>query len=167
MLDPNRHTRATISDILSHPWVRPQLRKISLEPRRRRARRVGVCNSQSVANDIASKLIASRMAQCGCSCHLNLRIGRDSAFIEHCEECESISPIPRPDQLPSLSQPRKGGTLSTSSSGYASSDSLTSYFTPTKDTCDTFCKDTLCSPSEDKKLVSPVPMLDNKDLVYI
>lgn len=125
MLDPNRKTRASCADILSHPWVQPQLRKISLEVTKQRKRRVGVCNSQSIASDIATKFIASRMAQCNCSCHTKLRNTRDSAFIEHCEECESISPIPGRTQLHTFSHSRKG-TLSACSSGYASNDSLAS-----------------------------------------
>ena len=164
MLDPNSKTRASITDILSHPWVQPQLRKISLEARKHRARRFGVCNSQSIANDIATTLIASRIAKCTCRCHTKLaQNSRDSAFIEHCEECESISPMQGRGQFQPVFHSRKG-TLSTCSSGYASTDSLTS-LSQISPNNETICKEStwISALHEDKNSTSHVPILVSSD----
>lgn len=132
MLDSNGSTRITASAILCHPWLKMATRKLSLEPRRR-PRRVGICNSKSTASKIANKMITSIIACCECSCHEHHDFNsRDSAFINHCEECDVVSPIPGPSQYVSSMRQRKGN-LSTSSSGYVSSFSSDSLAQNMKD----------------------------------
>lgn len=162
MLDSNGKTRASITDVLTHPWLQLPVKK---PPKQGRIRRAGVCNTPNEANDITSKIIAAKVAQCECSCHVSLPVGRDSAFIEHCDECRALSPIPTPNLFPTLCESRKG-TLSTSSSGYSSTDSLSNFAcpTPSKNRCD---KENKCINKSHRKNSHPAQDFDNNALILI
>ena len=141
MLDSNNRTRASITDVLNHTWVKPvePVTPVKTEPAKPepvaepepKTRRFGICKSKSAAEKIAIQLIASSAAQCECACHVKkMPAGRDSAFVEHCEDCGSLSPIPT---MKSTAVREKKGNLSTSSSGYISTDSLSRTPSPTKE----------------------------------
>ena len=135
MLDSNNRTRANITEVLNHPWVKPPAKPatpVKAETPSPKTRRTGICKSKSASEAVATKVIASSIAQCSCACHIKkLPAGRDSAFIDHCEDCGSISPIPVLKNAGGVRE--KKGHLSTSSSGYISTDSLARTPSPTKE----------------------------------
>lgn len=106
MLDPNPRSRATVGDIMSHPWVRCEGRRRSVNPQQQqRQRKVNLCYSQSEAAEIAAavvKMAASTDVQvkvtvpgehlCQCACHEEgMREPgdrKDSVLVQaHCESC--------------------------------------------------------------------------------
>lgn len=111
MLDPCVHTRATITEVLNHPWLASIPRKSSLQlPVAKR--RIGISHSQSIALEISKNIIVEvGLTQCHkpSSCH-------DSALVLHCDECEQT--ISHPINRCSHFKTRR---RSICSSGYSSS----------------------------------------------
>ena len=128
MLDPCSSTRATITEVLTHPWLNPLPRKTSLQlpVELNGKRRIGISHSQSIALEITKSIIAEVGLTCSCWCHTPGR-NRDSAVVLHCEECEPISQIKHPNRRISICFNGKS-TSSICSSGYSSSsESLVGY----------------------------------------
>lgn len=116
MLDPCSSTRATISEVLSHPWLNPVPRKSSLQlPPSIARRRLGISHSKSIALEITKSIITEVGLSCSCNCHALCTL-RDSAVKLHCEDCEPMTPL-------GVKRPLGYGksTASVCSSGYSSS----------------------------------------------
>ncbi len=117
MLDPYAKTRATIQDVLSHPWLNPLPRKSSLQlpAAMRRSRRQGMSHSHSSSLQICAKLIEENSNSCVCDCH---KLGTN--HLSHCEDCQSLVNILSTNGDTHI----HSSTLSVSSSGYSSMESL-------------------------------------------
>ena len=107
MLDPNSSSRATIQEILAHPWMK-------MTTTAKRQRKVNVCYSKDNAENITQTLIDHN--RCDCSCHdEDVRANRrDSVITKHCPDCDDII-ANDPHQHQYLLR-----TVSTNSSGYGS-----------------------------------------------
>ncbi len=119
MLDPSAKTRASIDDVLSHPWMNPLPRKTSLQlpPSMIKSRRQGIAHSASSSLQIRAKLIqVFNERRCDCNCHDKVMADQQS----HCDSCQPIV------DLLSTSRGTQTGnsTLSVSSSGYSSMECL-------------------------------------------
>ena len=123
MLDPYAKTRITMEDVLAHSWLNPLPRKTSLQllpvcDNNMKSRRQGISHSHSSSLDIRRQLHQECNQPCDCKCHK-----LSSEFFSHCEDCRPIS-----DNLPSShrgsNKQQVNGTLSVSSSGYFSTESL-------------------------------------------
>ena len=127
MLDSNAETRATIQEILSHPWMKNnKTRKIS-EVTVRRHRKSNLCYSRSQAMEVTRKLIEINTT-CSCSCHESEKAqeNRESVIMNHCSECADsaegvVKNIPK--------SPMLDRNVSNASSGY-SSEAGSAVFTP-------------------------------------
>lgn len=125
MLDPCAKTRATIDDVISHPWLNPKPRKSSLQlpVKTVSKRRNGISHSQSIALEISKKLILEEESSCSCKCHHETTIQEyvcDAS--KHCEDCKPLAEIKSWQN----SKHSRLHTLSISSSGYNSMESLPS-----------------------------------------
>lgn len=129
MLDPCSKTRATIDDVLSHPWFNPQPRKSSLQlpPKSVRSRRIGIIHSHSAATELSKMMISEMSSTCVCQCH------SDKENESSCERKDStLSPLNCGGHQTMLPMRTKNtmhrigkSTTSICSSGYSSStDSL-------------------------------------------
>lgn len=108
MLDPNSKTRASVSEILGHPWAIGERRRKSVNPQQQqRQRKVNMCHSHSEAAEIASVVIkmggggdavldtSAKDQLCSCACHHEEVFGgrdsgdrKDSVVVPaHCEDC--------------------------------------------------------------------------------
>ena len=119
MLDPCAATRATISEVLSHPWLNPAPRKSSLQLPSLARRRLGISHSKSIALEITKSIMTEAGLSCTCDCHSRSKI-RDSAIRLHCESCEPTTPIGGKSRPLDTSCSMKS-TASLCSSGYSSS----------------------------------------------
>ena len=125
MLDPCAKRRATIDDVISHPWLNPKPRKSSLQlpVKTVSKRRNGISHSQSIALEISKKLITEEESSCSCKCHHETTIQEyvcDAS--KHCEDCKPLAEIKSWQN----SKHSRLHTLSISSSGYNSMESLPS-----------------------------------------
>ena len=104
MLDPNPSSRATIQEILAHPWMK-------MTTSVKRQRKVNICYSKDNAENITKALVDFN--RCDCSCHdEDVRANRrDSVITKHCPDCDDVIAN---DQQYLLR------TVSTNSSGYGS-----------------------------------------------
>jgi len=86
MLDPNSTSRATIQEILAHPWMKTPTASTTTK----RQRKLNVCYSKDYAENITQTLI--NINRCDCACHeedaRNDR--RDSVITKHCPDCDDI-----------------------------------------------------------------------------
>ncbi len=168
MLDPNSETRATVREILAHPWL--QARRTSLvtptSAAGTKTRKSNVRYSSSEALQIRNTLIKIN-CDCDCSCHHTLKHRRDSAFTKHCSDCEEIL----------ANDLAKTHGLSRNSSGYGSENG-SMLFTPRVSLvdCDTLTIDTerrsshLHRSSFSKSPIPPVPQIlemDDEEVVFV
>ena len=104
MLDPNPSSRATIQEVLAHPWMK-------MTTSVKRQRKVNICYSKDNAENITKALVDFN--RCDCSCHdEDVRANRrDSVITKHCPDCDDVIAN---DQQYLLR------TVSTNSSGYGS-----------------------------------------------
>ena len=139
MLDPYAKTRATIEEVLSHPWMNPLPRKSSLQlpPAMNKSRRNGISHSHSSSLQIRAKLIQECTEECVCECHhKTLKI---SEQVSHCQDCQPIV------ELLSTSRGTYTSSLSVSSSGYSSMESLAHFnYFPQSATIPEFVLDEEC-----------------------
>lgn len=90
MLDSNSKRRATIAEILSHPWLQSRKSPVVSSGASTKTRKSDVCYSSSKALDIRNALIEID-CNCDCSCHsVTLKGHRDSVITQHCSDCEYI-----------------------------------------------------------------------------
>ena len=129
MLEPDGKKRASIDDVLNHPWLQSIQRERKRSLQAARPRRVAVCHSNSVAANISKKVIQEAINDCDCACHAatNSNGHRDSAVVLHCEDCDLLCSIPLVHTDPLLR--RKISVSSNCSSGYFSTESLSSPLT--------------------------------------
>ena len=116
MLDPSAKARASIDDVLSHPWMNPLPRKSSLQlpPSMIKSRRQGIAHSASSSLQIRAKLIqVFNERRVDCNCHDKVVADLQS----HCSNCQPIISTSRGTQT-------GNSTLSVSSSGYSSMECL-------------------------------------------
>ena len=170
MLDPNSATRATIKEILAHPWM--TVSKTSHSPARRQ-RKTNMCYSRSEANDITRKLIG--LHECECSCHSeNIeKYHRDSVITKHCSDCDDIVANDESENLHQMNR-----STSNCSSGYGS-ESGSTLFTPRVSQVsltDPFRKSSLHTLSQPKRVEpigsvtpcgKPIIQDDEEDLVFV
>lgn len=111
MLDPNSLTRATVQEILAHPWLQtsktPTVTPTSTLSTR--TRKANVIYSISEALEIRDALIEST-CECTCSCHRTSGERKDSVITKHCADCDEIL----------ANGPAKMHGISRNSSGYGS-----------------------------------------------
>lgn len=152
MLDPSSKTRATIDDVLNHPWFNPQPRKSSLQlpPKSTRTRRIGIFHSQSAATEISKMMISEMSSTCVYECHSDKENEssserKDSTLLPlHCGGHQSMLPMRTPKDTMYMHNIGKS-TNSICSSGYSSStDSLIASPLPV---CSDYYDYTLSSPS--------------------
>ena len=117
MLDPCAKTRATIDEVLNHPWFQRKKTSLQLPSRQRR---IGISHSKSDAYKISRTLMIEETTHriCSCNCHGYNTDRQDSAIEIHCENCEQ--PLMLEKQLNRYSNIGKS-TVSICSSGYSSS----------------------------------------------
>ena len=86
MLDPNSTSRATIQEILAHPWMKTPT---ATTPTKRQ-RKMNIYYTKNYAENVTQTLI--NMNRCDCSCHEeDERNGRrDSVITKHCPDCDDI-----------------------------------------------------------------------------
>ena len=116
MLDPYAKTRATIEDVLSHPWLNPLPRKSSLQlpAAMIKSRRQGISHSHSTSLQIRAKLIEN-FNTCIYDCHQHILDD-----LSHCEDCRPVVNVLSTNGNTHI----HSSTLSVSSSGYSSMESL-------------------------------------------
>lgn len=87
MLDPNSSTRATIEEILAHPWMKTTKTRKTSMPSVKRQRKSNLVYSRSEALKIARQLTRLNEDECNCSCH---KTNGDSvsATQVHCHNCK-------------------------------------------------------------------------------
>ena len=133
MLDPSSKTRATINDVLSHPWFNPQPRKSSLQlpPKSVRSRRIGILHSHSAATEISKTIISEMSSTCVHQCHSDKENEsccerKDSTLLPlHCGGHQTMLPMRTPKNIMRMHNSIGKSTISICSSGYSSStDSL-------------------------------------------
>lgn len=164
MLDPCARTRATIDEVLNHPWLRTKKTSLQLPVKSpsARQRRMGISHSKSDAFQITTAIIGEATQPCSCQCHLKEEgkdgSRQDSAIRLHCEDCEPMSPLNSNNKRTMKKHNNFGqSTVSICSSGYSSSteslNSEVSPITPTKATIMSFygCSECL-EPANDENI---------------
>lgn len=129
MLQPDGKRRANIDDVLNHPWLQSMQKERKRSLQAARPQRVAVCHTNSVAAIISQKVIQEAINGCDGACHTDTTSNghRDSAVVLHCKDCDFLSSVPLVPTDPLLS--RKISVSSTCSSGYFSTESISSPLT--------------------------------------
>lgn len=128
MLDPCQRSRASISEVLCHPWLNPIPRKSSLQlPPNHTRRRVGISHSRSAALAITQTVISEvestmphghEQQQCTCI------EGGDYGIGLRCPQCEEllVHSMKHPNRpIGDSYSTTKASMISIASSGYSSS----------------------------------------------